>query len=82
MTYQPTARELDAIRAFITWCPSHRLWKSTLRFCWGSGAYPRFSISDRVTADQVAALQGLRNNHGPRWLAKFRLENNRESLET
>ena len=71
MTYQPTPRELAAIAAFRGWpgCEQKR-WKASLRISWETGVWPR-----SLTGDQIAALQGLRNAHGPRWLAGYRHPN-------
>lgn len=41
-------------------------WKQSLSNCWMNSAYPK------VSQDEAAALQKLRNTHGPKWLVDFK----------
>lgn len=38
-------------------------WKQSLSNCWMNSAYPK------VSRNEAAELQKLRNTHGPQWLA-------------
>lgn len=61
---QPTAEEIDALRAFAA---AHgRCWKAALRQRW-------------MKANAPAILHGLRNRLGPSWLVRFRLPADVES---
>lgn len=43
-----------------------RTWKSALRSCWSKANYPN------TPDNHAAALQQLRNSHGPEWLMQYR----------
>lgn len=57
--------EKEAIEAFRA--SKGRMWKTALGACWERSHYPG------MTVDHAAALQRLRNTHGPEWLSKFRV---------
>lgn len=46
-----------------------RRWKSTLRRCWETGRW----TGGAYTLNEIACFQGLRNERGPSWLARFKL---------
>ena len=47
-----------------------RQWKSKLHECWMSGRYPY----DIVNTNDSAYLQQVRNQFGPSWLVKYRID--------
>ena len=54
-----TTEELKALEAFAEYAGHD--WKLQLMYAWRRGAFP-------------GIIHGLRNTHGPSWLAEFKLE--------
>lgn len=62
--YIPTDDEMNALHAWRAYAGVR--WKIALRLAWSDGFQAR-GFDQRY----VPYLQGLRNAHGPRWLARF-----------
>lgn len=58
MTKEITTSQHEALKAFAT--ANGRGWKKELQFQW-------------MKATATPELHALRNSHGPRWLAKFKI---------
>lgn len=64
MPKQPTAEQLNALAHYAA---AHgRTWKSQLNHAWMTGDY--------WSSDQSNYLQQVRNEFGPSWLVRFKLE--------
>jgi hypothetical protein len=66
MKKEPSAEQLDALRTFAK--ANGRTWKSGLRHCWETGKYAYYSGTDRSDL-----LQQVRNEFGPSWLVRFKI---------
>ena len=63
---KPNQNQLDALHR---WAKANgRTWKNELRLAWSSGRYGYLR-----EIDDSAYLQQLRNQFGPSWLTKFKL---------
>lgn len=65
MKYEPLNTEHQAAIDFFR-DKNGRTWKSALRACWSKANYPN------TPDNHAAALQQLRNTHGPEWLMQYR----------
>lgn len=65
-----TTADVAALRVFAA--NRGRSWKEALRLCWAaSSGY--WQMPAPQSSEDAAALQSLRNSHGPSWLASFSL---------
>lgn len=65
MKYEPLNTEHQAAIDFFR-DKNGRTWKNALRACWSKSNYPN------TPDNHAAALQQLRNTHGPEWLMQYR----------
>lgn len=63
---QPTAEQIEALRAFRE--GNGRAWKSKLNQAWQTGRY-----NDFYAVERQDLLQQVRNTFGPSWLIRFKL---------
>jgi hypothetical protein len=75
LSKQPTVEALAALFRFATNYGHGRRWKWALNVCWQAAQYPGVSAGDALL------LHGLRNQFGPSWLERVRLERLREASE-
>jgi len=64
----PTPEQIESLKLFAA--ANGRHWKSDLRQLWMNGGY-NYAVMGGADS---AHLQQIRNNFGPSWLNKFRLE--------
>ena len=64
---KPTTEQIQALATFAA--ANGRTWKESLRHCWETGCYSRYSGTERCDL-----LQQIRNNFGPYWLVRFSLK--------